>query len=126
MKTPHPLLHCWLPVSCVQVCNHRFHGECIKHWGDTSCPVCRYCMLSSNANTSRCSTCGANTNLWICLICGHVGCGRWAQDRVVGPVTCQQHYLPHASRLMRLGRGWQLHHPFLSSSKGSVCVSLGL
>ncbi len=64
-----------LPV-CLQVCNHRFHGECIKHWGDTSCPVCRYCMLSSNANTSRCSTCGANTNLWICLICGHVGCGR--------------------------------------------------
>lgn len=69
-------------VSGAQVCNHRFHGECIKHWGDTSCPVCRYCMLSSNANTSRCSTCGANTNLWICLICGHVGCGRWVQGQV--------------------------------------------
>jgi hypothetical protein len=63
-------------VVHVQVCNHRFHGECIKHWGDTSCPVCRYCMLSSNASTSRCSTCGTSTNLWICLICGHVGCGR--------------------------------------------------
>lgn len=80
---PHmPFCIAGLPVSGVQVCNHRFHGECIKHWGDTSCPVCRYCMLSSNANTSRCSTCGANTNLWICLICGHVGCGRWVQGWV--------------------------------------------
>jgi hypothetical protein len=63
----------------MQVCNHRFHGECLKRWGDTSCPVCRYCMFSSNTSTSRCSTCGTNANLWICLICGHVGCGRCVQ-----------------------------------------------
>ncbi|WIA10155.1 hypothetical protein OEZ85_010359 [Tetradesmus obliquus] len=61
------------------VCNHRFHGECLKRWGDTSCPVCRYCMYSASTSTSRCSTCGTNANLWICLICGHVGCGRYKQ-----------------------------------------------
>eukprot|EP00775_Hariotina_reticulata_P010878 gene10878-11032_t len=61
------------------VCNHRFHGECLKRWGDTSCPVCRYCMYSSSTNTSRCAACGTNANLWICLICGHVGCGRYKE-----------------------------------------------
>lgn len=58
------------------VCNHRFHGECLKQWGDTSCPVCRYCMQASE-HSSKCSVCGTPTNLWICLICGHVGCGRY-------------------------------------------------
>ncbi|KAI8465209.1 MAG: brca1-associated protein [Monoraphidium minutum] len=60
------------------VCNHQFHGECLKAWGDTSCPVCRYCGWGSGAaSTSRCATCGTPANLWICLICGHVGCGRY-------------------------------------------------
>eukprot|EP00879_Flechtneria_rotunda_P014888 GHRR01015555.1.p1 GENE.GHRR01015555.1~~GHRR01015555.1.p1 ORF type:complete len:723 (+),score=280.06 GHRR01015555.1:163-2331(+) len=61
------------------VCNHRFHGECLKRWGDTSCPVCRYCMYSSNTSSHHCNVCGTNANLWICLICGHVGCGRYKQ-----------------------------------------------
>lgn len=58
------------------VCNHRFHNECLRQWGDTSCPVCRYCQHSS-ATTSNCSVCNTSADLWICLICGHVGCGRY-------------------------------------------------
>ncbi|KAL4855291.1 BRCA1-associated protein [Chlorella vulgaris] len=58
------------------VCNHRFHNECLRRWGDTSCPVCRYCQ-HSNVTTSHCSTCNTSADLWICLICGHVGCGRY-------------------------------------------------
>ena len=23
----------------MQVCNHRFHNDCLQRWGDTSCPV---------------------------------------------------------------------------------------
>jgi BRCA1-associated protein len=66
------------PPLSPQVCNHIFHGECLKRWGDTSCPVCRYCMYSnSSSSTSRCAQCGTTSNLWICLICGHVGCGRY-------------------------------------------------
>jgi hypothetical protein len=38
-------------------------------------PARRYCM-QSQGNTSRCAACNSQTNLWICLICGHVGCGR--------------------------------------------------
>ncbi|KAL4430038.1 hypothetical protein ABPG77_004408 [Micractinium sp. CCAP 211/92] len=58
------------------VCNHRFHNECLRQWGDTSCPVCRYCQ-HSGATTSHCSVCSTSADLWICLICGHVGCGRY-------------------------------------------------
>eukprot|EP00887_Chlorella_sp_A99_P007070 scaffold2.g7070.t1 len=71
------------------VCNHRrargrvhegirgwFHNDCLRQWGDTSCPVCRYCQHSS-ATTSHCSVCSTSADLWICLICGHVGCGRY-------------------------------------------------
>ncbi|GMH32890.1 hypothetical protein BSKO_00724 [Bryopsis sp. KO-2023] len=57
------------------VCNHVFHNECLVKWGDTSCPVCRYCM--QKPSTSHCSNCDAEEDLWICLICGHVGCGRY-------------------------------------------------
>ena len=42
-----------------QVCNHRFHNECLQRWGDTSCPVCRYCVNTS-ANTSHCTVCGTS------------------------------------------------------------------
>ncbi len=37
----------------LQVCNHKFHSECLKGWGDTSCPVCRYCH-ETNAAQSHC------------------------------------------------------------------------
>lgn len=45
--------------NTVQVCNHRFHSECLQRWGDMSCPVCRYCSPSSTAD-SRCSTCSTS------------------------------------------------------------------
>jgi BRCA1-associated protein len=61
----------------VQVCNHKFHGECLQQWGDTSCPVCRYCVASGPS--SSCENCGTSANLWICLICGNVGCGRYKE-----------------------------------------------
>ncbi|KAF2347840.1 BRCA1-associated 2, partial [Trinorchestia longiramus] len=59
------------------LCNHSFHGECLAKWGDTSCPVCRYCQTVEAEENQVCSQCGARDSLWICLICGHVGCGRY-------------------------------------------------
>ncbi|EFJ47432.1 hypothetical protein VOLCADRAFT_92137 [Volvox carteri f. nagariensis] len=58
------------------VCNHMFHSECLQKWADTTCPVCRYCVRGA-ANTSRCGVCATAVDLWICLVCGHVGCGRY-------------------------------------------------
>lgn len=58
------------------VCNHRFHNQCLRQWVDSSCPVCRYCQHPSEAAHS-CSTCRSSVDLWMCLICGHTGCGRY-------------------------------------------------
>lgn len=85
------------------VCNHRFHNECLQRWGDTSCPVCRYgqsvsvcystkrCLHTSQlprycqhpGTTSHCTSCGTSQDVWICLICGHVGCGRYKAAHAV-------------------------------------------
>jgi BRCA1-associated protein len=64
-----------LSRSTLQVCNHCFHNECLQKWGDSSCPVCRYCI--NRPQTSCCEICTATADLWICLICGHIGCGRY-------------------------------------------------
>ncbi|KAL0953520.1 hypothetical protein HGRIS_004743 [Hohenbuehelia grisea] len=81
-------------------CSHTFHCMCLSKWGDSRCPVCRYSqtLLSSHPTSSsarssvpipftnpstpqlsRCSACPSTTNLWICLICGNVGCGRYGR-----------------------------------------------
>ncbi|CAM9192924.1 unnamed protein product [Lampetra fluviatilis] len=59
------------------LCNHAFHTQCLQHWEDTTCPVCRYCQTPEPVEENRCFECGVQENLWICLICGHIGCGRY-------------------------------------------------
>eukprot|EP00899_Mesostigma_viride_P012179 jgi/Mesvir1/20962/Mv08031-RA.1 len=63
------------------VCNHSFHCACLSKWGDSSCPVCRYCQQPTAIST--CKECGTSDNLWMCLICGHIGCGRYAGSHAV-------------------------------------------
>ncbi|KAK9378035.1 BRCA1-associated protein 2-domain-containing protein [Kockiozyma suomiensis] len=62
------------------ICQHTFHCQCLAKWGDNSCPVCRYSQKKDQQRISdhnKCSRCGALENLWICLICGVIGCGRY-------------------------------------------------
>lgn len=59
------------------LCNHSFHMACLAQWGDTTCPVCRYCQTPEEVPDQRCMKCGSEESLWICLICGSVGCGRY-------------------------------------------------
>lgn len=70
------------------LCQHVFHCACLSKWRDSSCPVCRYtqaashlpisdALASDSDEESCCDSCGAAENLWICLICGSVGCGRY-------------------------------------------------
>lgn len=66
------------------VCHHTFHCSCIIKWGDSTCPVCRHSsaeLVSSPAEEQQsiCTACGSSENLWICLICAHVGCGRYVR-----------------------------------------------
>ncbi|PBK99385.1 zf-UBP-domain-containing protein [Armillaria gallica] len=86
-------------------CSHTFHCMCLSKWGDSRCPVCRYSqtLLTSHPTSSSstrsipfanpstyslssCSSCSSTTNLWICLICGNIGCGRY------GRAHAQEHY----------------------------------
>ncbi|CAL9682377.1 unnamed protein product [Knipowitschia caucasica] len=59
------------------LCNHSFHSQCLQRWEDVSCPVCRYCQTPEPVEENKCFECGVQENLWICLICGHIGCGRY-------------------------------------------------
>ncbi|KAK3836294.1 MAG: BRCA1-associated protein 2-domain-containing protein [Linnemannia gamsii] len=79
------------------LCQHTFHCHCLSKWGEGSCPVCRYSqktitkslttggggLLASTDGVSEdqnvCAICGTTENLWICLICGHIGCGRYQE-----------------------------------------------
>jgi BRCA1-associated protein len=68
------------------LCNHSFHCDCLSKWRtDSSCPVCRYIQHPVEM-TSSCNACGTTESLWICLICGHVGCGRYVNFHA------EQHY----------------------------------
>ncbi|XP_010244864.1 PREDICTED: BRCA1-associated protein isoform X2 [Nelumbo nucifera] len=71
------------------ICNHSFHCSCISKWTDSSCPVCRYCQQQPEKST--CSICGTSDNLWICVICGFVGCGRYKEGHAIRHWKDTQH-----------------------------------
>ena len=79
-------------------CNHLFHNNCISEWGQNKCPVCRYSLASfhqggldditastgmiegqtdDDVEETACSVCDTSSGLWICMVCGVVGCGRY-------------------------------------------------
>ncbi|KAI1272403.1 Zn-finger in ubiquitin-hydrolase, partial [Xylaria sp. FL0933] len=87
------------------LCQHVFHCSCLQKWQGAGCPVCRHTnMLNSPTNlysssnststtsygpekpstqpfgsniSNLCTVCDCTEDLWICLICGNVGCGRY-------------------------------------------------
>ncbi|OCL02731.1 hypothetical protein AOQ84DRAFT_443171 [Glonium stellatum] len=68
------------------LCQHVFHCACLEKWRGSGCPVCRYTQNDafigrgygdSEGPENECSVCGSTANLWICLICGNTGCGRY-------------------------------------------------
>ncbi|KAG8748357.1 hypothetical protein FRC10_005904 [Ceratobasidium sp. 414] len=65
-------------------CSHTFHCACLSKWGDVRYSQTSLIAHSSSATrgpdpNARCSDCGTDANLWICLICGNIGCGRYAR-----------------------------------------------
>lgn len=68
------------------LCQHVFHCSCLQKWRGSGCPVCRYTQddlgkrfqaKGEDPGLNECSTCRSDANLWVCLICGNVGCGRY-------------------------------------------------
>nr|XP_002130211.1 BRCA1-associated protein [Ciona intestinalis] len=69
------------------LCNHSFHASCLRQWEDQCCPVCRYVQTPHAQSNNKCMVCGSVEDLWICLVCGNVGCGRYTSEHA------QQHYI---------------------------------
>lgn len=73
------------------LCQHVFHCDCLQKWRGSGCPVCRHTQPSAYLNQDTpfgatpygarsndlCVVCDCPDDLWICLICGNVGCGRY-------------------------------------------------
>ncbi|KAI9367079.1 hypothetical protein BJX61DRAFT_356056 [Aspergillus egyptiacus] len=68
------------------ICQHVFHCTCLQKWKGSGCPVCRYTQdefrrpsqgLPFDDELAECSVCHSDINLWVCLICGNIGCGRY-------------------------------------------------
>ncbi|TGZ85629.1 zf-UBP-domain-containing protein [Ascodesmis nigricans] len=73
------------------LCQHVFHCACLSKWRDSSCPVCRYTLTNTKNDPDEtsdvfCFGCAEFENLWICLICGNIGCGRYEKGHAI------QHY----------------------------------
>ncbi|EPY20859.1 BRCA1-associated protein [Angomonas deanei] len=61
----------------VTLCQHRFHVRCYAQLpiDAADCPMCRF-SLYDLLNDAKCQTCRTYDDLWTCLICGFIGCGR--------------------------------------------------
>ncbi|GAA5979863.1 hypothetical protein JCM5350_005523 [Sporobolomyces pararoseus] len=78
-------------TGLVQIlCKHSYHCNCLLRWGDSRCPVCRATNFKPSTTSPiegeqeellppprNCTICTSPSNLWICLICANVGCGRY-------------------------------------------------
>lgn len=72
-------------------CSHVFHCTCLRNWKGGGCPVCRFTNADvADGDEARpfgrpfgsdvsnlCSVCDSTDDLWICLLCGYIGCGRY-------------------------------------------------
>ncbi|KAI8442505.1 hypothetical protein MSG28_005994 [Choristoneura fumiferana] len=91
-------------------------SDCLVRWRDASCPVCRCAQTPEPRGQARCGQCaleGAPAeegdessrdhsglaegqdaeggSLWICLICGNVGCGRYANGHAAKHFLASNH-----------------------------------
>ncbi|KAL3310190.1 hypothetical protein Ciccas_011250, partial [Cichlidogyrus casuarinus] len=73
------------------LCNHSFHDRCLAQMKELTCPICRYVQSPEMVGDSACADCDLRENLWICLICGNVGCGRYGKKHAYKHFTTTGH-----------------------------------
>ncbi|KAH7659851.1 BRCA1-associated protein [Dioscorea alata] len=69
-------------------------------WFNSCCLVCQF--LQEHTLKATCSTCHTSEHLWICLICGFVGCGRYKEGHARDHWGDTHHCYaldPHAQRI---------------------------
>jgi len=82
------------------LCQHVFHCACLEKWRGSGCPVCRYTQndaftsqhcLDGDARENMCKDWGATENLWIFVICGNIGCGRYDEAHAFAHYKATKH-----------------------------------
>eukprot|EP00760_Papus_ankaliazontas_P004693 PhM_4_TR12029/c0_g4_i1/m.48462/K10632/BRAP; BRCA1-associated protein len=53
-------------------CVHHLHLKCFLSLPEPNCPLCRHSITDVR---TTCENCPATAALWMCLVCGFVGCG---------------------------------------------------
>ncbi|KAK7857588.1 BRAP2 RING ZnF UBP domain-containing protein 1 [Quercus suber] len=71
------------------ICDHSFQCPCISKWTYLSCQVCRFCMQQDEK--PACFVCETLENIWVCMICGFVGCGRYKKGHAIEHYKDTQH-----------------------------------
>jgi BRCA1-associated protein len=92
----------------IVICQHKFHCDCLARWSDGRCPVCRFILQCSAGRKSNvgsaagdnvrsetagccCTECSSADDIWICLICGNPGCGRYQLGHAYSHYTTTGH-----------------------------------
>lgn len=105
-------------------CKDLYHLCCRKSCNilSSGCSICSVLNSCSGSQKYLCDECGGSDNLWICLICGNLGCGRYKGGHA------HDHYLStNHSFAMKLDSHhiWDYHfdkyvHWNIKSSEGTV------
>ncbi|CAL0330487.1 unnamed protein product [Lupinus luteus] len=70
------------------LCDHSFQCPCVSKWTYLSCQVCRLCQQDEKPT---CYVCGTLDDVWACMICGFVGCGRYKEGHAIRHWKQTQH-----------------------------------
>jgi hypothetical protein len=62
---------------------------------------------NDQSRLGRCGTCGMSENIWMCLQCGHTGCGRYTAQHA--KAHYQEHPTHNLSLELATGRIWDYH-----------------
>ncbi|QCD80636.1 BRCA1-associated protein [Vigna unguiculata] len=71
------------------LCDHSFQCPCVSKWTYLSCQVCQFCQQQDEK--PNCFICGTIDDLWVCMICGFVGCGRYKEGHAIQHWKDTQH-----------------------------------
>lgn len=63
-----------IPIS---MCRQRLYGRRTSRGDEHGCPICRAVIMGGVTRGQSCVDCKSPEDLWLCLICGHAGCGRY-------------------------------------------------
>ena len=74
------------------LCGHSFHSSCLMKWPDQYCPLCRCSQTPEHVSDNVCQECNLQQDsLWLCITCGHVGCGRYIKGHAYLHYSKTQH-----------------------------------